>query len=29
MNVDKIPRPKAKKMPRPSYQINLNTKDKT
>ncbi|CAD8095712.1 unnamed protein product [Paramecium primaurelia] len=29
MSVDKIPRPKAKKMPRPSYQINLNTKDKT
>ncbi|CAD8113871.1 unnamed protein product [Paramecium sonneborni] len=28
MNVDKIPKPKAKKMPRPSYQINLNTKDK-
>ncbi|CAD8190968.1 unnamed protein product [Paramecium octaurelia] len=28
MNVDKIPRPKAKKLSKPSFSINLNTKDK-
>ncbi|CAD8104037.1 unnamed protein product [Paramecium primaurelia] len=28
MNVDKMPRPKAKKLSKPSYSINLNTQDK-